>query len=85
MRSPCWLRVTAVLFPALGATCSPAGPAVLPTYISSTLWILVVGFRSMEGAELAATSCSTLVFRYVRGCRTHLRWVYPYLRPFRGC
>jgi hypothetical protein len=39
----------------------------------------------MEGTELEATPCSSLVCRYVRGCTTHLRWVYPYLLPFRGC
>jgi hypothetical protein len=66
-----------------GLRLAPPQETKLAIYISSTLWI--VEFRSMEGAELEATSCNRLVCSYVRGCRTHLRWIYPYLLPFRGC
>jgi hypothetical protein len=41
-------------------------------------------FRNMEGAELEATPCSSLVCRYVRRCRTRLRCVYHYRFPFLG-
>jgi hypothetical protein len=87
MLSPCCVlqlfsSPRAVVCHALGATYSPLGPAVLPTYITSTLW--VAELRSMEGAELAAIPCSSLVYRYVRGCRAHLRWVFSYLLTFRG-
>jgi hypothetical protein len=41
-------------------------------------------FNSRVSEHGGRQAGSSLVCRYVHGCRIHLRSVYPYLLPFRG-